>query len=38
MISDCAYINPEAKIDGNVTMEPFAVSEADIESGEGADS
>ena len=36
MISDLASIHPEAKIAGNVTVEPFAVIEADVEIGEGS--
>lgn len=35
MISDKAYIHPDAKIGTNVTIEPFAYIEADVEIGDG---
>ena len=35
MIQPLAYIHPQAKIAGNVTVEPFAVIHKDVEIGEG---
>lgn len=36
MISDKAYIHPDAKIGNNVTVEPFAFIEADVVIGDGS--
>jgi UDP-N-acetylglucosamine acyltransferase len=35
MISNLAYVNPKAKIGANVTIEPFAFIEGDVEIGDG---
>ena len=36
MISPLASVHPEAKLAGNITVEAFAVIEADVEIGEGS--
>ena len=36
MISNLASVHPEAKLAGNITVDPFAVIEADVEIGEGS--
>lgn len=36
MISDKAYIHPDAKIGNNITVEPFAFIDADVEIGDGS--
>jgi UDP-N-acetylglucosamine acyltransferase len=35
MISNLAYVHPDAKIGENVTIEPFAYIAADVEIGDG---
>ena len=36
MISNLAYVHPDAKLGENVTVEPFAYIEADVVIGEGS--